>query len=213
MRLWTLLVRALPPKVVPFRPGAPRLVASVAYLFSLLFAAVYMLITIGSALPGARAAAAGQAPEGGSVPVGAALAWASLWVVVSGLAWHFLSKAEPREAVGLPKASACTVARASLAVFLLAESVGFVASVAWGYVSDHVAYLNTHSGSSHHPGVLADLAGSVAAGFSEEIVVVVLPVCLAYRLRRHVTNPRLRRVGLAVLVAGMLPARLSYHVM
>ncbi|KOU33639.1 hypothetical protein ADK54_41910 [Streptomyces sp. WM6378] len=215
MRLWTLLAGALPrpPIVRPFRPGAPRQVAFAAYLFSLLFASAYMLITVGSALPSARAAAAGKAPDGGYVPVGAALAGALLWVVVAGLAWLFLAMAEPRDAVGLPRASACTVARASLSVFVLAESVGFVASVAWGYVSDHVAYLNAHSGSSSHPGVLADLAGSVAAGFSEEIVVVVLPVCLAYRLRRHVTNPRLRRAGLVVLVAGMLLARLSYHVM
>ncbi|MFI6055452.1 hypothetical protein ACIBCO_35870 [Streptomyces violascens] len=200
------------PSYGPSRPLGPGL-AGAGYLVSLLWASLYMLITVGSALPGARAAAAGEAPAGNSIGAVPALMTALLWALVSGLSWLFLSMAEPAPAIGLPRTSARTLLRASLGVFLLAETPGFAASTAWAYVSDHVAYLNAHSGSSDSTGLLADLATSMSAGFSEEIIVVVLPVCLAYRLRRHVTAPRLRRAGLVLLIVTMLLARLSYHVM
>ncbi|MFD5615151.1 type II CAAX prenyl endopeptidase Rce1 family protein [Kitasatospora sp. NPDC127060] len=66
--------------------------------------------------------------------------------------------------------------------------------------------------SSAHTSFLGDAASSLAAGVSEEIVVLVVPVLAAWRLAQQVSNPRLRRAGLIGLVVVLAGVRLAYHI-
>ncbi|PNE43431.1 hypothetical protein AOB60_00375 [Streptomyces noursei] len=140
-----------------------------------------------------------------------ALKYSLVWLLVAVLTWLALWGAEQSSAIGIRRLPARSLVGAVCAVFCLAEVPMFGLAVVWNLVGDRVPLLTAYSGSADRSSLLADAASSLAAGVSEEIIVLVLPALVAWRLGRRLTGPRLRRVGLVVLVLAMAALRLSYH--
>ncbi|MDH6128808.1 CPBP family glutamic-type intramembrane protease [Kitasatospora sp. GP82] len=205
------LLRVLPDRVPLPRPRAGEKGRAIAWSTAATLAIVYMAYTVGSAWPGARAAASGAAPSEGHAAADNVL-WASaVWLGLAVPAWLLVWVAERAPAVGLRRMSAREVLAASCAVFCLAEAPMFFVGALFELARAHSRALASYSGSSGGSTVLGDVVSSVAAGVSEEIVVLVLPVLVAWRIGEVVASARLRRVGLVVLVVLLTAARLSYH--
>ncbi|MDF2259693.1 hypothetical protein [Streptantibioticus ferralitis] len=123
-----------------------------------------------------------------------------------------LSWVEQPAAYGMMHWPARRLLAATCAVFCLADLPNFVLGALWNVAQDHSASLASHSSGSQHSVLWADLLSSAFAGFGEEVVVIVFPALLAWRIARYVANPRLRRACLTILVIAMVGARLSYHI-
>ncbi|MFD9688434.1 type II CAAX prenyl endopeptidase Rce1 family protein [Kitasatospora sp. NPDC059088] len=205
------LLGALPDREPLPRPRAGQTGRAIAWSFAGPFALSYMAITIGAAWPGAQAAASGAAPSQGT-STAAAMLWAStLWLWLSLPAWLTVGIAERAPSVGLPRLSARQLLSASCSVFCLAEAPTFIVQVLFELARTHSPALASYSGGSGGSTLLGESVSSVAAGISEEIVVLVLPLLAAWRIGEVVTDARLRRFGLAGLVVVLTAARLSYH--
>jgi len=133
--------------------------------------------------------------------------WLALWVLGCLLA------VERPAAVGLRRLSLRQTVTATAAVFCLAYVPMWLLHLGWCGLAQLWPSLVTHSGTESVSALPAELVCAVAAGFSEEIIVVVLPVLLALRVRSRVTSAHLRRVGVVALVLGGVVLRCSYHLM
>ncbi|MFD5615124.1 type II CAAX prenyl endopeptidase Rce1 family protein [Kitasatospora sp. NPDC127060] len=205
------LLGVLPDREPLPRPRAGQNGRAIAWSFAAPFTFMYMAITIGAALPGAQAAASGAAQRQGPSTADTMLCASALWLGLSLPAWLMVGIAERAPAVGLGRMSARRLLSASCAVFCLAEAPMFFVQVLFELVRTHSRALASYSGGSGESTLLGDVVSSMAAGISEEIVVLVLPLLAAWRIGRTLTNVRLRRFGLAVLVVVLTAARLSYH--
>jgi hypothetical protein len=172
----------------------------------------YVVVAVANAWPGAKAAAAGASPDGGHVATDAILRACAGWLGLALTAWLLLWGAESAPAVGLRPLPARRVMAAACAVFVLAEANMLALGVAWNLARTQVQGLAEHSGSSAHTSLLGDAVSSVAAGASEEIVVLVVPALAAWRLAQQVSSPRLRRAGVIGLVVVLAGVRLAYHI-
>ncbi|MFD9687373.1 type II CAAX prenyl endopeptidase Rce1 family protein [Kitasatospora sp. NPDC059088] len=171
-----------------------------------------MVVAVANAWPGARAAAAGASPDGGHVATEAMLRASVGWLGLALMAWLLLWGAESATAVGLRPLPMRHVLAAACTVFVLAEAPMIALAVAWNLARTHVQGLAEHSGSSAHTTFLGDAVSSMAAGVSEEIVVLVVPVLAAWRLAQTISSPRLRRTGVIVVVVVLASMRLAYHI-
>jgi hypothetical protein len=213
MRIVRTLVKVLPERTpLPPRRAGDLGRAVGCYTAAAYSAVLYLLLAVGGAWPGAKAAAAGRSPVGEYVATSMVLKHSLVWLLLAALTWLVLWGAEPSSAIGMRRLPTRRLVGAACAVFCLAEMPMFVLGVVWNLVGDRVHLLTAYSGRADRSSFLADAASSVAAGMSEEIIVLVLPALVAWRLGQRVTGPRLRRAGLAVLVVAMAAARLSYHV-
>ncbi len=202
--------------ILPDRTPLPRSRAgetglAIAWSVAGTLAVAYMAITIAVAWPGAQAVASGAATSGaGSTTADGSLLAASVWLGLSVPAWLMLWTAERAPAIGLPRMPPRHLLAATCAVFCLAEAPAFVASVIFELTRSHSNTLAAYSANGSGSTFLGDVATSVAAGISEEIVVLVLPALAAWRIGQALTGARLRRYGLLVLVVVLTGARLSY---
>lgn len=212
MRIVRTLVDALPQRtLLPPRRAGEFGPAVGCYLAAIGAATLYVLLAVVSAWPGATAAAAGRAPVGEHVATSMALRGSLVWMVLAALTWLALWGAEQASAIGMRHLSARELAGAACAVFCLAEVPMFALAVVESLVGNQMPPLAAYSGTADRTSFLGDAVSSLAAGVSEEIVVLVLPALLAWRLGRRVTGSRLRRTGLIALVVALAAVRLSYH--
>ncbi|MFD7983842.1 hypothetical protein ACFV4M_10740 [Kitasatospora indigofera] len=190
---------------------APARLRAITWSIAGTLAFLYLAFTVAAAWPGAQAAATGAAPSSGPTTAHTML-WASaVWLGLALPAWLMAGIAERAPAVGLRRMSARQLLAASCAVFCLAEAPMFFVSALFALARTHSRTLTAYSGGSGGSTLLGDVASSIAAGISEEIVVLVLPVLLAWRIGEVLTGVRLRRRGLLVLVVALTAVRLSYH--
>ncbi|MFJ4679176.1 type II CAAX prenyl endopeptidase Rce1 family protein [Kitasatospora sp. NPDC088783] len=205
------LLNALPARMPLPRPRFGQVGRTFAWAAAGAFAFAYLALTIASAWPGAREAASGGAPAGGTASELAMLRASVLWLALAVPAGVLLWLAERAPAVGLIRMPPRRLLTASCAVFCLAEAPMFFIGAAFELVRSHSQTVASYSGTGTGSTLWGDAAASVAAGISEEIVVLVLPVLAARRIAQAVVGVRLRRAGAVALVLVLVVARLSYH--
>ncbi|MCC9310079.1 hypothetical protein LN042_23925 [Kitasatospora sp. RB6PN24] len=135
----------------------------------------------------------------------------ALWLCLALLAWVMLSMAERVSALGLPRLPLRRMLAAAGAVFCIAEVPAFALSELVDLARSRIHTVAAYSGTGGHSSLVGDISTSLAAGLSEEVVVLVLPVLAAWRIGQHITNSRVRSAGTVALVVLLTVARLSYH--
>ncbi|GHE25240.1 hypothetical protein GCM10018781_76410 [Kitasatospora indigofera] len=201
------LLGALPDREPLPRPRVRDIGRAITWSIAGTLASLYLAFTVAAAWPGAQAAATGAAPSEGLTTAHTML-WASaVWLGLALPAWLMAGIAERAPAVGLPRMSPRQLLAATCAVFCLAEAPMFFVSALFALARTHSRTLTAYSGGSRGSTLMGDVASSIAAGISEEIVVLVLPVLLAWRIAEVLTGVRLRRLGLVVLVVALTAVR------
>ncbi|MFJ1756485.1 type II CAAX prenyl endopeptidase Rce1 family protein [Kitasatospora sp. NPDC088134] len=205
------LLAALPVRTPLPPPRARGTARSIVWIYALPFALLYMLLTVASAWPGAQRAASGATTAAATASDPAVMRGAALWLLLSVPVWLLLGMAERAPSVGLKRMAPRQLAAASCAVFCLAEAPMFLLGTAFEVLRAHSPAVAAHSGSNAGSTLLGGVFASVAAGVSEEIVVLVLPALAVWRFAPRATGARQRRLGTAALLLVLVAARLSYH--
>ncbi|MFC1405771.1 MULTISPECIES: CPBP family intramembrane glutamic endopeptidase [Streptacidiphilus] len=171
-------------------------------------AAMYLFLEISFALPGAAAAAGGHAVADVHASNRQAFAAAFAWTMMGAMCLAALAAAEPWSAISAPLRPASRLLPTAAVVFCLAELPTVVLSAVQHWTLDRLPGAGSYLGGAAQTPVLGSVTESIAAGFSEEVVVLAGPVLLLRAVWRRPLGP----VGRGCLITVLAALRLSYHV-